>query len=192
MSSALPILSNNSLAQATRNCPLLEGREEAWIACCSKRFTPLAKRIAGDDGLALDVLQESWIRVLTSVHAYRSGSPACAWVRKIVANCATDSQRRKHGEVPLLEALDNQPSMAPSAEHRAMQAEMLILVEAIVAELPKAYRQVIELRYRQECSTAEAAELLHISRSNAATRLNRAVAMIRKQVHKHLQAVPTP
>ena len=60
-------------------CPLLDNRnQEAWVACCTSRFLPLARCIADDDGLAEDILQESWIRVLKNVCSYRNGPPACA------------------------------------------------------------------------------------------------------------------
>ncbi len=57
------ILPTPELKQAAQDCPLLEGDSEAWIACCSRRFLPLAKRIAGDDSLAEDV-QERELLVL--------------------------------------------------------------------------------------------------------------------------------
>ena len=40
------LLPTPELKQAAKDCPLLEGNSEAWIVCCSRRFFPLAKRIA--------------------------------------------------------------------------------------------------------------------------------------------------
>lgn len=45
-------------------CPLLAQNTEAWIRCCTSRFLPLARSVAGDDVVAHDALQESWIIVL--------------------------------------------------------------------------------------------------------------------------------
>lgn len=42
-------------------CPLPEGDLEPWIRCCTSRFLPLARRVAREDTLAQDALQESWI-----------------------------------------------------------------------------------------------------------------------------------
>ena len=64
------VLPTPKLKQAAMDCPLLECDSEAWIACCSRRFFPLAKRIAGDDSLAEDVLQASWIKILLSIKSY--------------------------------------------------------------------------------------------------------------------------
>ncbi len=54
------VLPTPKLKQAAKDCPLLEGNSEAWIVCCSRRFFPLARRVAGNDDLVHDVLQTSW------------------------------------------------------------------------------------------------------------------------------------
>lgn len=191
MSNEFPVLPNARLGRLARDCPLLDENEEAWIACCSKRFYSLAKRIAGDDD-ALDALQESWIKVLQAVRAYRGGPPACAWVRSIVANSAKDIHRRRHGEMLLHEEPDQRQDTGKSSEDQAMEAQLLQLLGEIIATLPESYRQILELRYGQERSTKETADLLHISRSNVATRLERAVSLLRKLVEARLDATLSP
>jgi len=116
MAEKFRILPVSSLSQASRNCPLLETQSsrEAWVACCSRRFFPVAQRIAGDDDLARDILQESWIRVLEHVYAYRGGSPACAWVRSIVRNYALDISRKQSLMSEELADVED-PSLDPAA-----------------------------------------------------------------------------
>ena len=48
MPQSLHILNRPALKRAAGECALLEGNQGAWIACCSQRFFPLAKRIASD------------------------------------------------------------------------------------------------------------------------------------------------
>ena len=69
-----------------------------------------------------------------------------------------------------------------------MDAQLLQLLDEVVATLPETYRRVLELRYGQERSTEETAELLHISRSNVATRLDRVISLIRKRVKERQEA----
>ena len=78
-----PPPSSPSLGDAVR-CPLLEDDLEQWVRCCTCRFLPLARRVAGDDDVAHDALQQSWIIVLEKLHEYRGESPACGWVGAIV------------------------------------------------------------------------------------------------------------
>ena len=187
MAEEFRILPSSVLARAAQACPLLEEQSdrEAWAACCSRRFLPLARRLAGDNDLAEDILQESWVRVLEHVCEYRGGSPACSWVRAIVHNCALDlgRERRQDGEEPGSDLDD--PSLDPAA--RAEQRQLLLLLREMVAALPAAYRDVCELRYGRDLSTAETARRLGISPSNVATRLDRAVGMLRSRLDARLR-----
>ena len=189
MAEEFRILPSPALARAARSCPLLDSPadREAWVACCSRRFLPLARRLSGDSDLARDILQESWIRVLEHVCTYHGGSPACSWVRSIVHNCALDHQR-KHQPVAIGTGSDidsEDPSLNPEALLR--QRELLGLLREMVHSLPAAYRDVCELRYGQDLSTAETAHRLDISPSNVSTRLERAVKMLRSRLDSRLR-----
>ena len=181
------IFPSSALARATRACPLLEEQSdrEAWAACCSRRFLSLARRLAADNALAEDILQESWVRVLEHVCKYRGGSPACSWVRAIVHNCAMDlvHKRRTDSDEPSAELEDPCPNPAARAEQR----QLLVLLSEMVAAMPAVYRDVCELRYGQGLSTAETARRLGISPSNVATRLDRAVRMLRSRLDARLR-----
>ena len=167
-------------------CALLEGNQERWITCCSQRFFPLAKRIAGGDSLAEDALQVSWIKVLQAVnHTYFNGPKACPWVSTIVANAAKDvrRQRLRRGEVPFFEVAD--PGRTPEA--LTQEKQLLALLQEIVLLLPDTYRQVVELRLYQGLSTQQTAQRLHVSSSNVTTRLNRAVQMLQRRIDARTQ-----
>ena len=189
MPKSLPVLPSRALESAARECPLLENDKKKWTACCTRRFLPLARRIAGSNAAAQDALQESWIRVLQHVGEYRGEPPACAWVGAIVRNCARDTHLG-HATKPLGEAAfiaDPQPS----PESQAQQAQLLRLLREVVAALPEVYRQVVETRLLEEHSTAETAVLLGISQSNVSTRLQRACRLIRKRLDKRIVERPT-
>ena len=156
------------------------------MACCSRQFLPLARRIAGHNDLAKDVLQESWVRVLEQVCTSRGDSPACSWVRSILRNCALDL-RREFSLATQDPASDlEDPSLDPEA--LAQQQQLIRLLREMVAALPAAYREVCELRFGQDLFRAETARRLGISPSNVSTRLERAVRMLRNRLDAHLQA----
>ncbi len=174
----LVVLSPPKIEDAAKACPLLDGDREAWIACCTKRFLRLAASLAGGDEQAEDALQESWIKILQEVRKYRGGPPACSWVRSIVANSAKDVRRAGSRTVTgVTVAGFEEPAADPEAAAR--QKQLYRLLDAMVKELPPIYRQVVDLRYEQELSTQETADLLHISRANVSARLSRAVKMLR-------------
>lgn len=119
------ILPTPALRQAASSCPLLEGDLENWIRCCSRRFFPVAKRIAGGDDLAQDILQMSWIKVLQSARACRGGPRACPWVHAIVLNTARDVRRKEHhrGEVPFPTEQEDRPEN-PAQSPEALAQEI--------------------------------------------------------------------
>lgn len=170
-------------------CALLEGDADGWIACCSSSFLPLARRMVQDEALAEDTLQISWIKVLQSIHQARFKDPvACRWVRTIVSRTAQDigRQRRRRGEVPLVQL----ESPGPSPQDRIQEQQRLVQMRETISHLPKAYRQVIDLRLYKGFSARQTADLLCISRSTVSTRLNRAVRMLRQRLDSRLHPAP--
>lgn len=183
MSDDFHVIPTPEMKQAAEDCPLLERDLERWIACCSRRFFPLASRVAGDDSFAEDVLQASWTKILQSIgHAHFDKPKACPWVKRIVHNTAEDVRRGYHNEVVLPELA----ALAATPEALAQRKEMLTLLREMIKMLPGTYRQVIELHTEEGLSNPEIAHRLHISRSSVSTRLNRAVRLLRSLLEKSL------
>lgn len=104
--SDFPIVLTPALERAAQGCcPLLadDKAREDWIACCSRRFFPLAKRIVDDDDLAREALQISWIKIFQAANVSLRGPTAWPWVASVVANSAKDlrRQQRRRREVEL-------------------------------------------------------------------------------------------
>ena len=188
MSGDFHVLPTPKLKRAAKDCPLLECDSEAWIACCSRRFLPLARRIAGDDRLAEDVLQTSWIKILQSInHACFDGPKACPWVHTIVTNTAKDfhGKQIRRREDPLQD--ERAPAQDPEA--LAQERELLILLREMIDLLPGTYRQVIKLRLYQGFSNKEISRRLHVSRGNVAVRMNRAIALLKRRIDARTQSL---
>ncbi len=190
VSEPFQIVGSPSLERRAKTCPLLDDQasREAWVVCCTQRFLPLARRLAGDNALAEDALQESWSRILTQVCRYRGAAPACGWVGKIVANCAHDVRVGSRGDRLRQDAhlSDNLVAGTSSPESQVLEREMLALLQSIVEALPATYREVYILRYRQECSERETARHLGISPTAVSSRLNRAVKLIQERLAQRL------
>ena len=184
------VLPTPKLKQAAKDCPLLEGNSEAWIACCSRRFFPLARRVAGNDDLVHDVLQTSWIKILQSLnHVSFSGPKACPWVHQIVTNTAKEfhGKQVRRREDPL----EDQAAPTRSPEAIAQERELLVLLREMIDLLPGTYRQVIKLRLYQGLSTKQVSQNLHISRGNVAVRMNRAISLLMRRIDARTQSLST-
>ena len=171
------------LAEAVR-CPLLDRDPEGWLRCCTARFLPVARRVAGDDATARDALQESWIIVLEKLCQYRGEPPACGWVGTIVRHEAGHRAARTNREAPLE---PGRPASGEAGPDEALHRRQLVrvLLEAI-DHLPPTYADVVRLRDLDERPVAEVARELHISRSNVAVRLHRAHKLLRRHLLRAL------
>ncbi|GEM_PF-2756585 len=171
------------LEEAVR-CPLLDGDPEAWLRCCTARFLPVARRVAGDDATARDALQESWIIVLEKLYQYRGEPPACGWVGAIVRHEAGHAAARTNRDAPLQP--DGLAAGAADLDGTLYRRQLVrVLLEAI-DHLPPTYANVVRMRDLDERPVAEVAQELHISRSNVAVRLHRAHKLLRRHLIRAL------
>ena len=167
-------------------CPLLDRDPEAWLRCCTARFLPVARRVAGDDATARDALQESWIIVLEKLYQYRGDPPACGWVGAIVRHEAGHGAARKNRDAPLRP--DGRDSNRLSLDETLHRRQLLRILLEAVDRLPPTYRDIVRLRDLDERPVAEVARELHISRSNVAVRLHRAHKLLRRRLVRLLGA----
>ena len=183
---------NPTLKEAVR-CPLLAGDLEPWVRCCTCRFLPLARRVAGDDDIAHDALQQSWVIVLERLHQYRGGSPACGWVGAIVRHEALHGVTARRRELSLDAAraagqTEPEPAEADweSPEAAAYARELTRLLLEVIDELPPTFREVVRLRDVDDRPPREVARRLHISTRNVAVRLHRAHKLLRPRLLRRL------
>ena len=178
-----PLAAGPPLEEAVR-CPLIDRDPEAWLRCCTARFLPVARRVAGDDATAHAALQESWVIVLEKLYQYRGGPPACGWVGAIVRHEAGHAAARTNRNVPLR---PDAPAPVAAGLDEALHRRQLVrvLLEAI-DHLPPTYAEVVRMRDLDERPVAEVAQELHLSRSNVAVRLHRAHKLLRRRLLRAL------
>ena len=147
--------------QDASRCPLLEGRPEDWIRCCTARFGVMARRITGNDATARDAMQEGWAAVVQGLRLYRGGCPACAWVGTIVRNAAIREGRRQGRYVPLETEQHGErlmPQVHPTGagpEQEAYRAEMARLLREAIRRLSPMDREIIRLRDVEDRTPAD-------------------------------------
>jgi RNA polymerase sigma-70 factor, ECF subfamily len=124
---------------------------------------------------AEDVTQDAMLTVLTSLHRYspREDARFAAWVTSIAANTARKRFRRRRpeltatGELPDIADEDAQPERDVDAAR-----ERTALLRAL-AELAKAEREIVSLRYGAELNASEIAKLLKLEPANVRKILER-------------------
>jgi len=123
-------------------------------------FAAFAKHMTGSLDEAADIMQESLIRAYKSLRRCHDRERFKGWLFRIVSNqCKTHLARDKRRARRPLESVQNEPAAeAPDADAEA--AERRERVGAALQRLPPDYREALVLKYVQDLSLPEMAELL--------------------------------
>lgn len=139
-----------------------------------------ALRLLGDEMQAEDCVAEVFSRLLKALKAGQGPQDHLqAYLYRVAHNWITDTYRRQPPPpVELSENLmeDEQHQPEPGAQRR-LQAER---IRAALRLLPPEQRQVIALRFFQECSSEEVAVALNKTEGAVKAMQHRALASLRK------------
>jgi RNA polymerase sigma-70 factor (ECF subfamily) len=150
------------------------------------------RRYVGDDDLADDVFQNTFIAVFRKIGQYEPGRAARPWLYAIATNQAIDALRKRtrqgdrsadartapdeEGEPrPLFELV---PAPGPGPGETADRAEQAELVRAAVDRLPDLLRQVVVLAYFQGLKYKDIADALGIPVGTVKSRLHAATTKL--------------
>lgn len=158
------------------------GDEEAFrvlFETHKDRVYSIALRYAGDSAAAMDIAQDTFLKLLSSIRQFRGEASFESWLYRLVVNACLDYHRRRRRFLPLLEdgleeALDVFRSRDESALHDLLREEQEERVQQVVAQLPEEQRIVVVMRYTEGLSYEEIADALGCRRGTVASRLNRA------------------
>jgi RNA polymerase sigma-70 factor, ECF subfamily len=164
--------------------PTFAGREaiESFESLYDRTFERVYGYVASllrDRPAAEDVTAQAFERAYRKRRRYRPsrGTPE-AWLFGIARNAALDELRRRSRGAPLQHEPESLHDEAPGdlAEH-AVRRET---VRRALTTLEPAERDLVALKFAGGLTNAELARVLHISETNAGTRLHRAMTKLRK------------
>ncbi len=183
MTNTPPELDERELvAQLVRGDPLAFDRV---VERYQQRVASLANRLLGWTNETDDIVQDVFVSVLNRVGSFEGRSSLWTWIARITINRCRSWQRSAWLRRKLLGggAVVDGPQESPVVEHQAVRDETAKLVRVAVCALPNKYREVIVLRYLEELSIEEVAEMLGLARGTVDVRLTRA----RKKLAVHLE-----
>jgi RNA polymerase sigma-70 factor (ECF subfamily) len=147
----------------------------------------IALRYSGDSATAMDVAQETFVKLMSSIRQFRGDSSFESWLYRLVVNCCMDHQRRKRRLIPLMDdLLSIFSSPNESVLHELLRNEKEKQVQDVVAKLSPEHKMVVVLRYTEGLSYEDIAEILGCSRGTVASRLNRAHKVLERRL-SHLR-----
>jgi RNA polymerase sigma-70 factor (ECF subfamily) len=155
-----------------------------------KRYSPLlygiSLRYAASTFDAQEILQESFIKIFGSIHAFEGKGSFEGWIKRITVNTALNHIRAAAAK-PLFDQVqmaDQIPDEIP-VEPESMQLPDAEVMLALVQELPDGYRLVFNLYVFENYAHKEIAEKLGISENTSKTQLMRARIHLQKKLNAY-------
>ena len=133
----------------------------------------LALRITGDRMLAEDLVQEAFVRLATRFPALRDPAAFGAYLRTTVTNLARSHFRRRSLERAFLEREAGTQAATPAPESHPE------IWEAIL-RLPPRQRAAIALRYYEDLSVGQVADVLGCPAGTVKSLASRGIAQLRR------------
>jgi len=145
----------------------------------------IAFRYSGDESIAMDIAQDTFLKLFSSIRTFRGDSSFESWLYRLVVNSCLDQKRRARRFMPLIdELLDVIQAPGAGAMEEVLRAELGSRVRSVVAALPAEQRIVIVLRYTQGLSYDEIAAVLGCSVGTVASRLNRTHKVLERRLSR--------
>jgi RNA polymerase sigma-70 factor (ECF subfamily) len=183
-----------------------EGDRQAFTALVNRYEQTVYRfsfKMCRDPEKAKETLQDTFINVYRKLRSFDGKSKFSTWLYTIVTNnCLMKQRKRRIQELEdPLEVYDTPPEQdgtrrrAPIARWEETPADLLLTKElrsaldSAIEKLPVDYRVVFVLRDMEGNSTDETAKILKLSVEATKSRLRRARAFLRDQLHPYL-AIP--
>ncbi len=149
------------------------------VEAYQNRIYALAYRKTLDASEAEDLAQEIFLQFYRKLPLFRGEAALSTWLYRVALNCAASYIRKRR--TPLLPGAPPEAiSDAEAPGDGLLERERSATVMSALAGLKNKEREVLELFYFQQHSTAEVSEVLGIAPRGVETRLRRARESLRR------------
>ncbi len=138
--------------------------------------------------LAEDIFQETFVKAIVTLQQgrYVNDGKFSAWITRIAHNLVIDQFRTERNENVIsndeteVDLLNNAKLAEGNVENRLVNEQVLKDVRALIDELPDCQREVVFMRYYQELSFKEIADITGVSINTALGRMRYAILNMRR------------
>ncbi len=140
-----------------------------------------ARRITGDREQARDVVQETFVKLQRNGALRREETPA-TWLFTVCRNAALNVCRKERRMMYLdEEIIESQESEQPMPFDQLEQREATGFLLRIVATLPPRQQEVIQLKFQNDLSYQQIAEIMQTTANNVGVLLHTALKTLRER-----------
>ncbi len=143
--------------------------------------------------LAEDIFQETFVKVIMTIkqRRYTDTGKFKAWITRIAHNLIIDNYRQERCENTIsndeseVDLFNNIKLCDGTVEDRIVRHQVLSDVRKLVKYLPDNQREVLELRYYQDLSFKEIADITGVSINTALGRMRYAILNLRRMAEEY-------
>lgn len=142
---------------------------------------------------AEDIFQETFMKAIITIRQgrYNENGKFSAWLRRIAHNLIIDSYRQDKQEnvvscdEPEINILNNIRLAEGTIENSIVSQQILDDVRRLMNSLPDEQREVVQMRFYQDLSFKEIAELTGVSINTSLGRMRYAILNLRRMAEKN-------
>jgi RNA polymerase sigma-70 factor, ECF subfamily len=175
------------------------GDEQAFRSLVERyhrRVVQLALGMVKDADEAMDIAQETFVRVHRYLPSFKGDSSFFTWTYRIATNLCLDAQRRKgraervdlgeDGDAEVEAAMDPPSHALAGPQRQALNEELRGKIEEALAELSENHRSILLLREVDGLSYEELAKVLGIRKGTVMSRLFHARLKMQNKLREYL------
>jgi len=169
------------------------GAFELLMRRYNRRLYRVARACLRDATEAEDAVQDAYLHGYRSMSGFRGECALSTWLSRLVLNeCLARRRRssRRENVVPMISSESHMTSVGEVVDDAAVpeaaygRAQMRLLLERKVSELPEIFRLVFVLRSVEEISVEETSLLLGVAEETVRSRHFRAKGLLRESLAK--------
>ncbi|HWM05643.1 MAG TPA: SigE family RNA polymerase sigma factor [Actinophytocola sp.] len=166
-------MANSIALERTSTGPVTPAEDfDEFVRATGTRLLRTAVLLCGDPHLAEDLTQTTYAKVYVNWRRVTRADNPVAYTRTVLVRTYLSHRRRRSTSEMPIETLPERPG---TADDTALRMDLL----AALAQLAPADRAVLVLRYWEDLSVAQTADLLDIKETTCRARAARALARLR-------------
>ena len=144
------------------------------------------RMLGGDAEQAADFTQDLFLRIWTSRNSYKGGEQVSAWLFTMAYNlCRNEDRHREVLENYVWEQSGEEELTDSGVEIALDSAAFDLALTEVLKGLPPAPRMLFALRFEEELSLGEVAEIMHLPIGTVKSRCHYLVAHIKTKLHHY-------
>ena len=169
----------------------IDGSNDAFDALLRRhqvRVYNYILRVVKNEDVANDIFQETFVKAIMTIKQgrYTESGKVLAWISRIAHNLIIDYYRQEKSEnlqsadLSGVDILNRKELCEDTIEDVLIQEQILNDVKYLIQELPPLQREVLNMRYYQNLSFKEIAEITNVSINTALGRMRYAILNLRR------------